>query len=162
MSALRTTSHLGCEAKVTRRSTISCKSSRYFKKEEIIMATLLDKYENTTGEITVPAGESAGKAEQQPVLTKKERKIFKALAKALRKHNKLLKQEAERRKAEEEAAAKAAAEKAAKRKNGGGFLGGFTKVICKVLPQIVTAAVTAVLGFFFHRKPSKRALRAAL
>ena len=126
------------------------------------MATLLDKYENTTGEITVPAGESAGKAEQQPVLTKKERKIFKALAKALRKHNKLLKQEAERRKAEEEAAAKAAAEKAAKRKNGAwGFLGGFTKVICKVLPQIVTAAVTAVLGFFFS-KPSRRTLRAAL
>ena len=126
------------------------------------MANLLDKYENTTGEMVVPASESAGKAKQQPALSRKERKIFKALAKALRKHNKLMKQEAERRKAEEEAAAKAAAEKAAKRKNGGGFLGGFTKVICKVLPQIVTAAVTAVLGFFFHRKPSKRALRAAL
>lgn len=129
------------------------------------MANLLDKYENTTGEMVVPAGESAGKAEQQPVLSKKERRIFKSLAKALRKHNKLLKQEAERRKAEEEATARTAAEKAAKRKSGDdgkGFLGGFTKVICKVLPQIVTAAVTAVLGFFFHRKPSRRALRAAL
>ena len=127
------------------------------------MTNLLDKYENTTGEMVVPASESAGKAKQQPALSRKERKIFKALAKALRKHNKLMKQEAERRRAEEEAAAKAAAEKAAKRKNGAwGFLGGFTKVICKVLPQIVTAAVTAVLGFFFHRKPSKRALRAAL
>ena len=126
------------------------------------MANLLDKYGNTTDEIAVPAGEFAGTAEQQPVLTKKERRIFKNLAKAFRKYNRLMKQEAERRKAEEEAAAKAAAEKAAKRKNGGGFLGGFTKVICKVLPQIVTAAVTAVLGFFFHRKPSKRALRAAL
>lgn len=127
------------------------------------MSNLLDKYENTTGEMVVPASEFAGKAEQQPALSRKERKIFKALAKALRKHNKLMKQEAERRRAEEEAAAKAAAEKAAKRKNGaGGFLGGVTKVICKVLPQIVTATVTAVLGFFFHRKPSRRALRAAL
>lgn len=127
------------------------------------MANLLDKYGNIADEVTVPASESAGKAEQQPALSRKEQKIFKALAKALRKHNRLLKQEAERRRAEEEAAAKAAAEKAAKRKNGaGGFLGGFTKVICKVLPQIVTAAVTAVLGFFFHRKPSRRALRAAL
>lgn len=127
------------------------------------MATILDKYENNTNEIAVPVGESAGKAEQRCALSRKERKIFKVLAKALRKHNKLMKQEAERRRAEEEAAAKAAAEKAAKRKNGaGGFLGGFTKVICKVLPQIVTATVTAVLGFFFHRKPSKRALRAAL
>ena len=127
------------------------------------MANLLDQYGNIADEVTVPVSESVGKAERQPTLSKKERKIFKALAKALRKHNKLMKQEAERRRAEEEAAAKAAAEKAAKRKNGaGGFLGGFTKVICKVLPQIVTATVTAVLGFFFHRKPSKRALRAAL
>ncbi len=126
------------------------------------METLLDKYENTTGEITVPVSESVGKAERQPTLSKKERKIFKALAKALRKHNRLLEQEAERRRAEEESAAnRAAAEKAAKRKNGGGFLGGFTKAICKVLPQIVTAAITAVLGFFFS-KPSRKTLRAAL
>lgn len=128
------------------------------------MANLLDKYGNTTDEIAVPAGEFAGTAEQQPVLTKKERRIFKNLAKAFRKYNRLMKQEAERRKAEEEAAARAAAEKAAKRKNGNngkGFIGGFTKVICKVLPQIVTAAVTAVLGFFFS-KPSRRTLRAAL
>lgn len=63
------------------------------------MANLLDKYENTTGEMVVPASESAGKAEQQPALSRKEQKIFKALAKALRKHNRLLKQEAERRRA---------------------------------------------------------------
>ena len=67
------------------------------------MANLLDKYENTTDEMVVPASESAGKAKQQPALSRKERKIFKALAKALRKHNKLMKQEAERRRAEEEA-----------------------------------------------------------
>ena len=125
------------------------------------MANLLDKYGNIADEVAVPASESVGKAKQRAWLKKKELRAIKALTKALRQRNKLMKQEAERRKAGEEAAA----EKAAKRKSGDdsrGFLGGFAKAICKVLPQIVTAAVTAVLGFFFHRKPSRRALQAAL
>lgn len=124
------------------------------------MANLLDKYENTTGEMVVPAGESAGKAEQQPVLSKKERKIFKALAKALRKHNKLMKQEAERRRAEEEAT-----EKANRRKDDSSTRGFFNKLgdaICKAIPKVLTAIATVALGFFFNRKPSRRALRAAL
>lgn len=124
------------------------------------MANLLDKYENTTGEMVVPAGESAGKAEQQPVLSKKERRIFKSLAKALRKHNKLLKQEAERRRAEEEAT-----EKANRRKDDSSTRGFFNKLgdaICKAIPKVLTAIATVALGFFFNRKPSRRALRAAL
>lgn len=124
------------------------------------MATLLDKYENTTGEITVPAGEFAGTAEQQPVLTKKERRIFKNLAKAFRKYNRLMKQEAERRKAEEEAT-----EKANRRKDDSSTRGFFNKLgdaICKAIPKVLTAIATVALGFFFNRKPSRRALRAAL
>ena len=124
------------------------------------MANLLDKYGNTTDEIAVPAGEFAGTAEQQPVLTKKERRIFKNLAKAFRKYNKLMKQEAERRRAEEEAT-----EKANRRKDDSSTRGFFNKLgdaICKAIPKVLTAIATVALGFFFHRKPSKRALRAAL
>ena len=124
------------------------------------MATILDKYENNTNEIAVPVGESAGKAEQRCALSRKERKIFKALAKALRKHNKLMKQEAERRRAEEEAT-----EKANRRKDDSSTRGFFNKLgdaICKAIPKILTAIATVALGFFFNRKPSRRALRAAL
>ena len=124
------------------------------------MATILDKYENNTNEIAVPVGESAGKAEQRCALSRKERKIFKVLAKALRKHNKLMKQEAERRKAEEEAT-----EKANRRKDDSSTRGFFNKLgdaICKAIPKVLTAIATVALGFFFNRKPSRRALRAAL
>lgn len=124
------------------------------------MANLLDKYENTTDEMVVPASESAGKAKQQPALSRKERKILKALAKALRKHNKLMKQEAERRRAEEEAT-----EKANRRKDDSSTRGFFNKLgdaICKAIPKVLTAIATVALGFFFNRKPSRRALRAAL
>lgn len=124
------------------------------------MANLLDKYGNTTDEIAVPAGEFAGTAEQQPVLTKKERRIFKNLAKAFRKYNRLMKQEAERRKAEEEAT-----EKANRRKDDSSTRGFFNKLgdaICKAIPKVLTAIATVALGFFFNRKPSRRALRAAL
>ena len=115
------------------------------------MANLLDKYENTTDEMVVPASESAGKAKQQPALSRKERKIFKALAKALRKHNKLMKQEA--------------TEKANRRKDDSSTRGFFNKLgdaICKAIPKVLTAIATVALGFFFNRKPSRRALRAAL
>ena len=78
---------------------------------------------DTTDEMVVPASESAGKAKQQPALSRKERKIFKALAKALRKHNKLMKQEAERRRAEEEAT-----EKANRRKDDSSTRGFFNKL----------------------------------
>lgn len=124
------------------------------------MATILDKYENNTNEIAVPVGESAGKAEQRCALSRKERKIFKVLAKALRKHNKLMKQEAERRRAEEEAT-----EKANRRKDDSSTRGFFNKLgdaICKAIPKVLTAIATVALGFFFNRKPSRRALRAAL
>lgn len=124
------------------------------------MANLLDKYGNTTDEIAVPAGEFAGTAEQQPILTKKERRIFKNLAKAFRKYNRLMKQEAERRKAEEEAT-----EKANRRKDDSSTRGFFNKLgdaICKAIPKVLTAIATVALGFFFNRKPSRRALRAAL
>lgn len=124
------------------------------------MANLLDKYGNTTDEIAVPAGEFAGTAEQQPVLTKKERRIFKNLAKAFRKYNRLMKQEAERRRAEEEAT-----EKANRRKDDSSTRGFFNKLgdaICKAIPKVLTAIATVALGFFFNRKPSRRALRAAL
>lgn len=124
------------------------------------MADIFDKYGDATDEIAVPVSESAGKAERQPMLRKKERKIFKALAKALRKQNKLLEQEAERRKAEEEAT-----EKANRRKDDSSTRGFFNKLgdaICKAIPKVLTAIATVALGFFFNRKPSRRALRAAL
>jgi len=122
--------------------------------------TMFDKY-NTPETAPVSAGEPVGKAKakRQRILKKKEIRVLKNLAKAVRKHDKLMKQEAARRKAEEEAAAQTA-----KRKNGDdgkGFLNSFAKAICKALPQIVTAVVTGVLGFFFKRKSSGKALQAA-
>lgn len=123
------------------------------------MATILDKYENNTNEIAVPVGESAGKAEQRYALSRKERKIFKALAKALRKHNKLLKQEAERRRAEEEAVETTAR---SKHDNGvRGFLVKFGDAVCKAVPKVLTTLVTLALGYFFKTKFAGKAPQVA-
>lgn len=131
------------------------------------MANMLEKYTDTSSEEFVKSASEPAeslKAKRQRFFKKKELRVLKALEKAVRKHNKLMKQEAARRQAEEEAAEKAAAEKAAKRKNDNdekGFLSNFAKAICKALPQIVTAVVTGVLGFLLKRKPSGKALQAA-
>lgn len=123
------------------------------------MANMLDKYKDAMDEASAPSDDSAIKSKQQYVLRKKELKILKKLTKTLRKHDKLMKQETGRRKAEEDAA-----EKTAKCKKGDtekGFLSSFAKAICKVLPQIVTAAITGILGFFFKSKSFGKTLQTA-
>lgn len=127
------------------------------------MENIMEKY--AQGDASIPTDEPIRKGESRYIcfMKKRERRALKRLAKMLAKHNKLMEQEAARRRAEEDAVAKAAAEKAAKHKNNcdeKGFLVSFGKAICKVLPQIVTAVVTGVLGFFFKRKSSRKILQA--
>lgn len=122
------------------------------------MANLLDKYGDTTDEVAVPVSESAGKAERQPALSKKERKIFKALTKALRKHNKLLKEESERRRAEEEAV-----ETPARSKHDNGVRGFLVKLgdaICKAVPKLLTTLAPLAFGYFFKAKFAGKAPQA--
>lgn len=118
------------------------------------MANLLDKYGNIADEVTVPVSESAGKAERQPTLSKKERKIFKALAKALRKHSKLMQQEAARRKAEEESVEMTAKVPAKAKPDHGakGFLEKLGDAICKAIPKLLTTVATLAFGYLVNKR----------
>lgn len=126
------------------------------------MANLLDKYGNIADEVTVPVSESAGKAERHPTLSKKERKIFKALAKALRKHSKLMQQEAARREAEEESVEMTAKVPAKAKPDHGvkGFLEKLGDAICKAIPKLLTTLAPLAFGFFFKTKFAGKALQA--
>lgn len=132
------------------------------------MSNLLDKYVDTTDETAVPASDSVGKAKQRTWFEKKELRAIKALAKALRQRNKLLKQELELRKAETATVEANTDEgkKSQKRKDNEdskekGFLASLGKEIGKALPKVIVAVVTGVLGFFFKHKSSGKALQAA-
>lgn len=132
------------------------------------MSNLLDKYVDTTDETAVPASDSVSKAKQRTWFEKKELRAIKALAKALRQRNKLLKQELELRKAETATVEANTDEgkKSQKRKDNEdskekGFLASLGKEIGKALPKVIVAVVTGVLGFFFKHKSSGKALQAA-
>lgn len=127
------------------------------------MANLLDKYGNIADEVAVPVSESAGKAGQQLALSKKERKIFKALAKALRKHNKLMKQEAARRETEEEATKTAAKDTDKRKRDNGtrGFLDKLGDAICKAIPKLLTTLATLAFGYFVNKRFAGKALQVA-
>ena len=127
------------------------------------MADMLDKYD-VEDETTVPTGEPVCKSERQRVLKKKDLKALKKLVKALRKQNKLRKQEAARRKAEEEAAEEAAAAKVSKDKSNNGvrsFLVKLGDAICKAIPKVLTTLATLAFGFFFKAKFAGKAPQAA-
>lgn len=132
------------------------------------MSNLLDKYVDTTDETAVPASGAVGKSKQRTWFEKKELRAIKALAKALRQRNKLLKQELELRKAETATVEANTDEgkKSQKRKDNEdskekGFLASLGKEIGKALPKVIVAVVTGVLGFFFKHKSSGKALQAA-
>lgn len=124
------------------------------------MADIFDKYRDATDEIAVPVSESAGKAERQPMLRKKERKIFKALAKTLRKQNKLMKQEAERLQAKEETIVETATKDTdkSKRDNGArGFLSKLGDAICKAVPKLLTTLATLAFGYLVNTRFTRKA-----
>lgn len=128
------------------------------------MANIFDIYPDVPEETTTPVNGPISKAERQRVLKKKELKVLKKLAKALRKQNRLMKQEAEKRKAGEEAAKADTTEKANKDKiNNGvrGFLGKLADAVCKAVPKLLTTVATVALGFFFKTRFAGKAQQAA-
>lgn len=130
------------------------------------MANIFDKYTDVPGEAATPINEPISKAERQRGLKKKDLKVLKKLAKALRKQNRLMKQEAEKRKADEEAAnAKTATtEKANKDKSNNGvrgFLGKLGDAICKAMPKVLTTLATLAFGYFVNTRFARKAPQVA-
>ena len=132
------------------------------------MANMLDKYVDAVDEVAAPATESISKtkakAKRQRFLKKKEIRALKALAKAFRKHNELMEQEAARRKAEEDAAEKAVAKQASKNESDNGMRGFLHKLgnaICKAVPGILTTLTTLIFGHFVKMRSTGKALQFA-
>lgn len=128
------------------------------------MANMLDKYVETVDEAAIPASKPINKAKRQLVLKKKELRVLKKLAKALRKQNRLMEQEAEKQKSEEEAAKATTTEKANKNKSNNGvrgFLGKLGDAVCKAIPKVLTTFATLAFGFFFKTKFAGKAQQTA-
>ena len=128
------------------------------------MANIMEKYVSETAEVAAPDSESAITLKRRRWFEEQELRAIKRLTKALRKRNRLLEQEIELRKAEMEARQQNVKEDAEKRKkteDRKGFFGTLGKEIGRVLPKIVTAVVTGVLGFFFKHRTPRSALQAA-
>lgn len=132
------------------------------------MANMLEKYRDTTDEVATPVCESTGKAQQRTWFKKKELRAIKALAKALRQRNQLLKQELELKKIETATVEANADEgkKSKKRKDSEdskekGFLASLGKEIGKALPKIIAAVATGVLGLIAKLVSSRKAPQAA-
>lgn len=128
------------------------------------MANMFDTYPDVPEETTTPINGPISKAERQRVLKKKDLKVLKKLAKALRKQNKLMQEKAEKQKAEEEAAKKAADKETNRHKDDSGAKGFFNKLgdaICKAIPKVLTTIATVALGFFFKTRFAGKAQQAA-
>jgi len=122
-------------------------------------STLADLFEGYTDEASEPVVEPDSETKKRIGLSKKERKIFKALAKALKRRNKLLKQEMKQRKAEE--AAVATVDKRKHDRGVKGFLKNLGDAICKAIPKVLTTLTTLAFGYFFKAKFAGKALQAA-
>lgn len=128
------------------------------------MANIMEKYVSDTAEVAAPDSESAITLKRRRWFEERELRAIRRLAKAVRKRNRLLKQDIELRKAEIEARQRKAEEDTEKRKKAEdkkGFFGTLGKEIGRVLPKIVTAVVAGVLGFFFKHRMPRSALQAA-
>ncbi len=119
------------------------------------MANMFEGYENEASE---PAVEPDSETKERIGLSKKDRKIFKALAKALKRQNKLLKREVTQRKAEE--AAVATVDKRKHDRGVKGFLKNLGDAICKAIPKVLTTLTTLAFGYFFKAKFAGKALQA--
>lgn len=129
------------------------------------MSNLLEKYVDADDTLTEPARKPYSETELALKRQKKLLKLHKSLKKALRKQNRLMKQEAERRKAEEAAAeaarlkAEEEAKEANKRKSASGVRGFLTKLgdaICKAIPKILTTLATLAFSWFVKNKLDRR------
>lgn len=120
------------------------------------MANLFEEY---TDEASEPAIEPDSETKERKELSQKELKIFKALAKALKRQNKLLKQEMKQRKAEE--AAVATADKRKHNRGVKGFLKNLGDAICRAVPKILTTLTTLAFGYLFKAKFAGKALQVA-
>lgn len=135
------------------------------------MADFLEKYSDTENAVNSPAKKTPCDYKLESRLKKKDLKNLKRLTKAIRQHNKLLAQEAERRKAEEAVAAEAArlkaeeeAKEADKRKSGRGVRGFLTKLgdaICRAVPKVLTTLATLAFSWFVKNKLDRRVPQAA-
>ena len=127
------------------------------------MADMFGNYPNAEEESVTPTPRSTRRDKWKRKQKEKELKILKALAKAMKKRNKLMEQGLEQRRIEREAAVdKAAAEMVAsnkKEQGNKGFLYDLGKGFAKAIPVMLTTLATAVIGFFFRPNPSKLALQ---
>lgn len=125
------------------------------------MANILDKYSDTLNEtMASPANPVVNaKAQRQHILRKRDIRAIKALTKALREHNKLVKEEVARRKAadaaEHEAATKQQTAESGRGQNGKDFLNKLGDAICKAVPRVLTALASSFFGWLIKRSTEK-------